>query len=366
MYIRSFRPLSLPGPPPRRQRRFPWARTLLILAIVGAVAYFWLPRYYTLSADGIVEGALVPITPLFESRIDSTLVQCADNVHKGQPIAVVTNFLLEGDYAQNTERAVENLNTEQIAEVQGLSEAEIAVQTAQEAYEASVYNARKLETAKNAYQQTYEQGAIGKIAYQTALAQWQAAQAQSQSLRAVWNQSKVRVGRIRADNAAHVASSSNQVALLQGLQNQVRTQTLTTPVSGQVVECTAQPQAVVAAGAPLYKIFASDRAFVLAFFDPKDAASIHIGQQVWVSLPGVRKALPAHVVALYPSVSRLPDELIRYFWQHEQWSEYRPVKIAFDRPSRVQSELAYDAQVRVEITRHRIPFSYQISEIRLP
>jgi multidrug resistance efflux pump len=357
MYLRTLRPPALPGPPPRR-RWFPWSRVLLVVAICSIIAYIFLPRYFTLSADGLIEGDLIPVSPLFTSRISERLVQCNQNVAHGQPLAIVSNFILEGQYTQDYQKALEDLRTQQIAQNEGLSQAQIDEASAYQRYESAMYQARKLETVKNAYEETYHDGAIDRVAYESALADWQAAAADANSLREVWQQAAVRVRRVQADNAARIAGAQSQANEAAGLAEQVRSQTLSAPVSGTLVECTAQPGAVVDSGAPIYKIFAPDRAYIIAFFDPNAIAKLHVGETAAITIPGFPQQIDAKVVGVLPSLSKLPDQLTRYFWQHQQWTEYRPVKLVITHlDASLRSQLTYDAQVQVKIEQHGLPMS---------
>ncbi|MDE2571446.1 MAG: HlyD family efflux transporter periplasmic adaptor subunit [bacterium] len=363
--VRSLRPI-VPRELPRPRRGFPWARAILIVTIIALCTYVLLPRYLNLIADGLVEGDLIPIAPLFRARIERSFVQCDQVVREGQPLAAVTNFLLEGQYAQDYQKAVDDLRAQQIAQSEGLAQARIAEATALERYQSSVYDARKLEIMKDAYEQTYRQGAIGRLAFESARADWNAAKAESNGLRDIWSQAREHSRRIQAENAQRVAGYANEVALLGDLKSQVHSQTLGAPVRGRVVECAAQPQAIVDAGTPIYKIFAPNRAYILAFFAPNVASSIHVGEPAKVYITGFPAPVAGNVTAIYPSLAKLPDQLTKYFWQHQQWSEYRPVKIVLSQVRRnVRERLTYDAQVRVEIRRRALTWQEGVHEVGL-
>ena len=365
MYLRSFRPLALPGPPPKR-RRFPWAR-LIIIALIGLVAaWIFVPRYLNLTAAGLVEGDLVPIAPLFSAKLQSKLASCEDSVTAGQPLAVVTNFLLEGQYAQDYQKAQDQLSTERIAQVQGLAEAKIDAASAAEKYSSALYDAQKLEITKNAYEKTYQQGAIGRVAYDSALADWQAAVAEANSLREVMNEANTRVARVQEDTGTVVQGSEQQMALFTSLKDQVQAQTLRAPVSGTIVDCeNAKPDNIIEAGAPIYRIFDPGRAYILAYFDPGTAPKVHVGQKAIVSITGLSDDIQGKVVSVYPSLAALPDQLTRYFWQKPQWSEYRPVKIKLlNVTPQMREQLTYDSQVHVRIPQRGLPLPRQIAGLQ--
>lgn len=349
MYLRTLRPPALPGATPYR-RRFPWARIILILALAGAAAYIFAPRYFSIKADGLVRGDLVPVATIFSAQITNRFVECEQQVRRGQPLAVVSNFLLEGQYAQNYEKAQEGLREQQLAQTEGVTQARIDAESAREKYLSSLYSARKLRLIQDAYGRTYREGAIGRVAFANAEADSESAAAEAETMRQVWTAAQERVRRLITGNTERVAAYSNEVTLMRSLKNQVRSETLTAPITGRVVECSAQPQAIVQAGSPLYSIFSPDRAYILAFFDPGSITRLHIGQQADITVPGVSGRVNGRIAAIYPKLAKLPDQLTRFFWQHEQWSEYRPVKIVFSAVGRdAARELIYDAQVRVSV-----------------
>ncbi len=123
------------------------------------------------------------------------------------------------------------------------------------------------------------------------------------------------------------------------------------PVSGDIVECIERPQNVIEAGTPLFSIFQPDRAYIVAYFSPNAVAKVHIGQSADVNIAGLPNSVKGRVAWIYPNLDALPPELTRFFWQHVQFSQYRPVKIALDRlPESDRSQLYYDAQARVSIS----------------
>lgn len=362
MYLRSFRPLALPGPPPKR-RRFPWARVILITLICVIAAYIFVPRYFNLSAQGVVQGDLVPIAPLFSARLSDRYVACADDVKRGQPLAIVTNFILEGQYDQDYQKAVDDLSTERIAQTEGLAQAQIDSASARERYYSALYDAQKLKITADAYAKTYQQGAIDRVAYETAQADYQSAMAQARSLQQVWNDANEHVTRVQDEASQRLTGTQNEMSVASSLKNQVHAQTLYAPVSGTVVECdNAKPENIVDAGAPIYKIFDPGRAYILGYFDPKTAPKVHIGQRAVVSIAGFDSDLEGKVVSIYPELTRLPDQLTRYFWQKEQWSEYRPVKIKlFNITPAMREQLTYDSQVEIRIPQRTLSLPRQLA-----
>ena len=110
------------------------ARLILIAAVLALLAYLLVPTYFYVSADALVQGDLGRITPLYRARIDQLLVKCDDRVHKGQTLAVISNFLVQADYQQQYEKSLVDLNLSKIALDQGVAEARLQEETAHEKY----------------------------------------------------------------------------------------------------------------------------------------------------------------------------------------------------------------------------------------
>ena len=353
--VRSWRRLPAVGPSqPRRGRRFPWARILLIGLLIAAAAYLFLPRYFNITADGMIEGDLVPVAPLFRARIDHGMVACSDHVTRGQPIATVSNFLLEEQYAQDSQKLQDAAQVERASVIESVAQARIDLETQRVQLAAVTVDAAKKRAIFDAYDRSFHAGAVGRVSWESARFDWQSAREQVSGVEAVIDQTQDRIRQLQEASREKVGTLQNEAAQSGGFQSRVHGQTLFAPVSGSIVDCTARPEAIVEAGTPLYHIFATDRAYVLAFFDPKSIGAIHVGQRAGVRIAGDGHQYEGRVSALYPTLSALPDPLQRFFWQHVQWSEYRPVKITFSNvPRRVRDELVYNAQVKVAIPQHR-------------
>ncbi len=332
------------------RRKFPWARILLVAAVLGVAAYLLVPAYFFVSADALVQGDLVPVTPLYRARIDRLFVQCDERVRAGQKLAVVSNFLVQSDYQKQYEESVAQLNLARIALDQGVAEAQVAQATANEKYIAAVATAKRLETTFVSYDRAYKAGAIPQVEWDAKRGEWQAALATAAAYREEVNHASLQVHRVGVDQRSKIASDQEASQRAQALQQRVGGETMLAPVSGYVVECKQRPENVVEPGVPMFAIFEPKRAYVLAFFDPRSLGSVRIGQTVDVNVNGLSKSVSGRVLAVYPDLAKLPDQLTRFFWQHEQWSEYRPVKIALDRlPDSLRNQLYYDAQTRVSI-----------------
>ncbi len=348
MRIRSWRGTTAVATSTRRS--FPWARLLLFAAVLGVAAYLLVPSYFYLSADALVQGNLVPITPLYRARIDRLLVQCDDRVHAGQKLALISNFLVQAEYDQQYQQSVAQLNLSQIALDEGINAAQTDAEAAKAKYLAAQTTAQRLGTTFAGYDRAYQSGAIGRVEWESKREDWHAAQATAENERQTWIHALQHVERVSSDNRTKIASDRQESSRVASLATRTSGEAMLAPVSGYIVNCIDRPQNVVEPGTSIFDIFEPDRAYVLAFFDPSSIGKIHVGQSVEVNVEGLPHTITGRVSAVYPSLTKLPEQLTRFFWQHVQWSQYRPVKIALDRvPRDLRDQLYYDAQTRVRM-----------------
>jgi multidrug resistance efflux pump len=332
------------------RRSFPWARVLLIVGFIAILAYLLIPAYFFVSADALVQGDLVPVTPIYRARIDRLFVNCDDHVRAGQNVAVVSNFIVQSDYQQQLQQAVAAENLSQIALDQGVSAAQTDAEAAEQKYLATNADAQRLAQVFSGYDTAYKAGAIGRFEWESKRADWQAAVALAASERELWQHALEHVTRVESDNNAKLASDRTAEARVQALATRVGAESLTAPVEGYIVDCKERPENVVDAGAPIFDIYSPNRAYVLAYFDPNAIGYARIGGDVEVDVTGLSKPLDGRIQNVYPDLDKLPPQLDRFFWQHVQWSEFRPVRIALDHvPASDRAQLYFDAQARVKI-----------------
>jgi membrane fusion protein (multidrug efflux system) len=332
------------------RRSFPWARLILIVGVLAIAAYLLVPAYFYVSADALVEGNLVPVTPIYRARIDRLLVQCSDRVHAGQKLAMISNFIVQAQYEEQYQASVAQLNLSQIALDQGVDAARTEADADREKYNSAKATTIRLRQTYEAYDRAFRSGGIGRVELDNRREDWQAALALEASERETWQHAVEHVKRVDADNRTKLTSDRVASERQQSLVTRTGGEAILAPVGGYIVNCTDRPDNVVNPGTALFDIFEPDRAYVIAYFDPTSISRVRIGQSVEVNVAGLTRSIDGRVAAVYPNLSKLPPELTRFFWQHVQWSEYRPVRIALDRvPHDLRQQLYYDAQTRVRL-----------------
>jgi multidrug resistance efflux pump len=351
MRLRSWRgtqPLST-----STRRPFPWVRLTLFLAVVGVLAYIFVPDYYYIRADALVQGSLVPVTPIYRVRIDNLLVSCNDRVRAGQQVAIVSNFLVQADYQREYIQSEQQEQLSQISLDQNVAEARENAETLHQRYVAALSDQQRVQETVKSYERAYAQGAVSRIEWQDKQAELATDEAVTASAKEAWERAQERVDVIVRDSNEKIASDQELSTQAQSLAQQVSRQPLIAPVTGYIVDCVDRPQNVIDPGVHLFDIYSPDRAFILAYFNPNAVAGVQLGQKARISIAGISHDVTGHVISIYPDLDKLPAQLTKFFWQHVQFSEFRPVKISIDTISKEDREkLYYDAQARVYIDRH--------------
>lgn len=349
MRLRTWRGTTVVNPTPRRS--FPWVRLLVIALILGIAAYLIIPNLNAVRADALVQGDLIPVTPVYRARVDRLLVSCTDHVRAGQPVAVISNFLLQADYQRQYLQGLQQSQIASIALDQNVATARENAETLHQKYLQAVADQRRLQGSLRSYDAAYKEGALPRVDWEAKHAEVDIAQANVQATAQAWKTALQFVNQISATQASRVSSDQQLLAQAQSVANRLGQEKLVAPVTGSIVQCVERPQNVIEAGTPLFSIFQPERAYIVAYFSPGAVSKVHVGQSADVNISGLDHKVEGRVAFIYPNLDALPPELTRFFWQHVQFSQYRPVKIALDRlPQQEREQLYYNAQARVNIT----------------
>jgi multidrug resistance efflux pump len=336
---------------------------VLILAVLGIAAYLIIPNFYYLRADALVKGDLVPVAPIYRVRVDRLLVNCTDRVAAGQSVAMVSNFLVQSDYQRQYLQSLEQVQLSKIGLDEHVAAAQTDVTSLHEKYLSLELDAKRLGDQYASYEAAYHQGAVPLVDLQQHRTEWQSAVAAAESARYIWERAQQNVTRLTTDENARIASSEQLSTQAQALAQRVGGEPLLAPVSGYITNCIERPENVIQPSTALFDIFQPDKAYVLAYFSPGDIQRIQIGEPVRVDIAGITHTVDGHVYSVYPDLVALPSQLTRFFWQHVQWAQYRPVRIHLDGlNARDVDKLYYDAQARVSIDLHPKHSAQTVSE----
>ncbi|MGH7660521.1 MAG: HlyD family secretion protein [Vulcanimicrobiaceae bacterium] len=332
------------------RRGFPWFRLALVVTVLAVSAYLLIPNFFYVSADALVQGDLVPVTTLFVARINRLYAKCDDRVVAGQKVADVSNFLVQANYQEQYLLSLRELILSQNAFNEGIDAARSTAEASRAKFQEYSTAANRLRQVFVGYDRAYKADAIGRVEWEAKREEWQAALALAESARLEWVRDTQHVHRVESDSRAKIASAQREVRETHSIVDRMGSEALRAPTAGFVVDCNQRPGNVINPGDPMINIFDPNRAYVLAYFNTSSIDKVRIGQRPEIILPGFSQPVTGRVSAIYPTLSKLPDDLTRYFWQHVQWSEYRPVRIELDGISREERDrLSYDTQARVRI-----------------
>lgn len=308
------------------------------------------PNLFYTRADGLIQGNLVPVAPIFRVRVDQLLVNCSDHVQAGQKLAVVSNFLVKAQYDRLYQQDVAQAALSQVGLDQGVAQAETNAAMLREKYTASAQDAQRLRETFASYDQAYHSGAISAVDWRSKRNEWLASEAIARSEYQAWNLAEQEVHRIGLDTTEKISKDEQLADQASRVAGDVGHEALVAPVSGYIVDCIDRPLNVVDPGKPLFSIFQPERAYVLAFFSPNAVSKLALNQDARLDVQGVKQPVHGRISAIYPDLAKLPAQLTRFFWQHEQWSKYRPVRISLESvPPDVRAKFYYGAQVQISV-----------------
>jgi multidrug resistance efflux pump len=348
MRLRSWRGTTVVTSKPRW--KFPWIRILIVLVVLAIAYYLFYPNVYSVRADAIVRGDLVPVTPEFRARLDKLLVGCNRSVLAGQPVAIVSNFLLQADYQRQYLQGEEQTQLASDALAQNVATSIANSEALHEKYLAAELDSERLAADFGSYDRAFEAGAVSKVTRDAKQTELRAARELASGALESWKASKLLTQQITAAQTSRVSASQDLLTQAHSVEQRLGSQPLYAPVTGDIVDCLDRPQIVIEAGTPIFDIFSHQKAYIVAYFNPDDIGKVHVGGKADVNITGLSHHVTGRIAWIYPDLDALPPELTRFFWQHVQFSEFRPVKIALDGlPAKERGLLYYNAQARVSI-----------------
>jgi multidrug resistance efflux pump len=281
-----------------------------------------------IGGNGIVAGELTAVAPIVQARLQHLFVQCLDHVVRDQRLA-------EFDNEATVEAAAQQLQQLQLQLTQARAQIDIAEQEAQAArklVDAQVSLFNQLVAVFRAEDELVKKQYVAELVWEKAKADVARADAETQAAEFVYETK--RADQKEAELAAEVLQKR-----IDGFKSSPELTGhfyLTAPKDGIVTECVARPGEVIAAKAPIFKLFNPDDAFAVVFFDLSDLPKLVLGQSFAVNIGGIDEAVTGRISGFYPELAALPSSLTRYFWQQEKWSQYAPVRLDFEGLSAAQ------------------------------
>jgi HlyD family secretion protein len=345
----GFGPSAAPGRRPLL-RRIRWARLILIGLILGGIGWYLWSSQVSVVAQGVVSGETVSVAPIRAGRLSSISVTCGDVVRSGQTLAALGN----------QERLLEL--EERYQGLQGqLREARQSIEPALREASGTVEESyRRLEAARQAvaaeretretYRRLFEQRAIGRQAWQDAQEGYRDAVAERNVAEARWRGRQAAYDRRESEYFTEIERLQDQLAEVDVQRRRAGRTVLTAPSSGTIATCRHEAGEVLQAGTPVFEVFRTETAHVLAYVEPADVQRIALGATATVRINGLPGRYEGRVTAILPLVQDLPPALSRYFWQQPAWQQHAPVRIEVPSLSGPQrSALSFGARVDVTL-----------------
>jgi multidrug resistance efflux pump len=312
----------LPTPSPARRRRVAFRRVVALL-IVGLVVYaFLFIEQSWVRGDGLVQGPTVLVEPVNKARIKEIYATCNVPVKKDQKLVLLENET-KGVEFNNTVRQLESRKIELSGNVKVAAE---DVSQARVAYNGRLAVLAEKATIFNIHDRLYKEGVIARTEWDLARIAYKTAEAESLTAEAEWRSKQASYDRAERQLLADAKAIDQQLVEMRASEEIQKEQTLRAPKDGVITECGYLAGAVVDAGISVFVIFDPKESFIEAYFEPSTVQRLAVGMKGSVRLPGFAEALELPITSIDTVITRRPEELTRYFWQREQWTQYQPVR----------------------------------------
>ena len=233
---------------PKAQKRGRWVMAAVVIAAVGAVAWF-ATRPDPEVLQGQVEVRKVNVATKIPGRIDSLLVREGDVVKAGQLVVVLRSPELDAK-AQQTEGQLAAAQAQDQKAQHGARAQEIAA--AQANWQRAVEAERLAATTNGRVQNLFNEGVVAAQRRDEAQTQLSAAHLTTQAAKAQYD---LAVAGARTEDKASAQAIVRQAqggrAEVRAYQAETR---VTAPISGEVSQRTVEPGEIVSAGLPIITI----------------------------------------------------------------------------------------------------------------
>ena len=340
-------PEKKPVDPAKRRRNIAIGVVIALILVLGAVAWWIHSSTYETTDDAQVDAHLNPVAARVQGTVSAVYVEDNQTVQAGQPLVDLDTRDVEVSLAQaqaNYDQAVAQLRAEnpntpitqttnasdissQRAEVMN---AEAALSAAQSDYETAIAKVRQAEAnnekSKNdlvRYQQLLDKREIAQSDYDQYLANARSQQANVNAAVASANSSARTIDQRKAqldqqqtklkqtasnaprqleirkaDLATREASVESSKAQLEQAKLNVAYCHVISPVSGIVMQRSAELGQRIAAGAQLLIVAQVDAPWITANFKETQLRKMHVGQRVTVKIDALNRSFTGDVESL--------------------------------------------------------------------
>jgi membrane fusion protein (multidrug efflux system) len=340
-------PEKTPVEPAKRRRNIAIGIVIALVLVLGAVAWWIHSSTYETTDDAQVDAHLNPVAARVQGTVSAVYVEDNQTVQAGQPLVDLDTNDVEVSLAQaqaNYDQAVAQMHAEdpntpitqttnasdissQRAEVMN---AEAALSAAQSDYETAVAKVRQAEAnnekSKNdlvRYEQLLDKREIAQSDYDQYLANARSQQAnvnaavasadssaktidqrkaqldqQQTKLKQTASNAPRQLEIRKADLATREASVESSKAQLEQAKLNVAYCHVISPVSGIVMQRSAELGQRIAAGAQLLIVAQVDAPWITANFKETQLRKMHVGQRVTVKIDALNRSFTGEVESL--------------------------------------------------------------------
>ncbi len=331
----------------RQQRAWRVRRGFIVTFLVMLAGFALVIQEIWIRADGLVVGNVTSVEPLFRARVRAVLSACDQPVAAGQPLLELENELIAVQFNETLNRLEDRAIR---------SRAELEIQAEQVAAAKEDHNASLAILAEKAslwqvHDRLFQKQVITRTAWTSARSAWKRAEAESFAAEARWRARQAEYDRAEKELLASLGSfSAEEISGIRDSSIDGRTLVLRAPKSGLLTQCEVNPGEIVDAGKPIFQIFHPSDAYIEAYFSPDDVEELTRDKVFTVRLTGIDTPFRGRIETVQAVVSELPPQLIRYFWQRAQWSQYQPARISLrNAPPELLSRVRSDARADVSV-----------------
>lgn len=328
-----------------RRRRLPrlvTRRGLVLTTLLLIGAGFILADRAMLAADGIIAGDLTAVSPILTTRVTRLHAQCLDRVEAGAILAELENEV-------TIQTSAQTLSQIQLQASQTRARIEILTHEANAArklYEAQLALRDQLKLTYEAQAQLMKKDFIAALQFERAKSELIRADAEAQAANLNYQ------GKL-ADQKKTELDTDLLWARIREFETSPEMMghfVLRAPKAGILTQCDGHVGEIMEPRDSLFRIFSPETAYALAFFHPDDLRRLPMQREVSVSITGIEKPVHARVVGYYPELAGLPQNITRYFWQQERWSQYVAVRLDFtDLAPAQRNELRAGARIEASV-----------------
>lgn len=303
----------------RRRRRLPIRRIFVLSVLTLGVAGLLMADQVRLDAEGVIAGELTSINALAPVRITRVHARCLDRVEAGQPLLDLENEVTMQSSAQELSR----LKTDHARARSQIEVLTHEILAAKQLHQAQVAVRERMAATFKAQDELLRKDFVAQLAWEKARSDLLRADAEVQAANFAYETRRAEMRKSETD-AALLDLRIKEYQSSPELSGRFQ---LVAPKRGVVTQCQARVGQMAETRDTLFQIFNPQDAFATIFIRPERIAQLPLNTEVALSVSGIDAPVRARVAGIYPENTGLPNSILRFFWQRENWLQYTPVRL---------------------------------------